>query len=331
MTRSFTRAAMGLLGVLSLFATGCLDLDSFIHNPVHCSRVGSDTCEDSGDPPMDQICVPCDEEYDWIRDYEWLDGTLDEQTPAVRPVETLVERSELTSEDGEATLDLYFLPSHGEVAELAAVTGLYNHGNYAGIEHYQPRLRFLHEAGYNVLAWDYRGYGKSLPDSAPNPEQFIADSHAFRTHADTLVPNTDKVIVYANSLGGIPAVEMAVTTPPCALMLEAPFTSMSRISRSSSGTSFPEGFFSQNLFDNVSKLEGYESPVLIMVGEDDNKFPIEDMQAMYDAASGPKELWIVPGAKHGIANVGVPEAGLSPYFEKMSAFLAESAPECINP
>ena len=114
-------------------------------------------------------------------------------------------------------------------------------------------------------------------------------------------------------------------------MLEAAFTSMSRISRSSSGTSFPEPFFSQNHFDNVSKLEGYDSPLLIMVGEDDNKFPVEDMQAMYDAAVGPKELWVVDGAKHGIANIGVPEVGLSPYFEKMSTFLAESAPDCMAP
>jgi hypothetical protein len=156
--------------------TGCLVLDGFVHNPVPCSSVSTETCEDKADTPFDQVCVPCNEEYSWIRGYEWLDGTLDEGTPSVRAVATEVQRSTLSSDDGEAQLDVYFIPSHGEVAELASVTVLYNHGNYAGIEHYQPRLRFLHEAGYNVMAWDYRGYGKSMPETAPSPEQFVADA-----------------------------------------------------------------------------------------------------------------------------------------------------------
>jgi len=322
-------AALGLLLVPG--GSACLDLDGFVHNPVHCSTVGQETCEDNSDAPFDQICVPCDQEYDWIRDYPWLDGTLDDGTPFVRAVGTQVQRSTLSSDDGEAALDVYFLPSHGEVAELAAVTVLYNHGNYAGIEHYQPRLRFLHEAGYNVIAWDYRGYGKSTPDSAPTPDQFLTDAQTFRTYADGLLPDPERVVVYANSLGGVPAVEMALDNPPCALMLEAPFTSMSRISASNSGTSFPESFFSQNRFDNITKLAGYDAPVLLMVGEDDNKFPLEDIQAMYEAVIGNKELWLVPGARHGIQNVGVPEAGLSPYFETMLSFLHDSAPACVTP
>ncbi len=326
------RSRLSLLFVALLVAsvgTGCLDLDSFVHNPVPCSTVSTETCEDKADTPFDQVCVPCNEEYSWIRDYEWLDGTLDEGTPSVRAVATEVSRSTLSSDDGEAQLDVYFIPSHGEVAELAGVTVLYNHGNYAGIEHYQPRLRFLHEAGYNVMAWDYRGYGKSMPEAAPSPEQFVADARTMGGYAAGVVPDPDRIVVYANSLGGVPAVEMALASRPCALMLEAPFTSMSRISASNSGTSFSESFFSQNLFDNVSKLDGYEGAALIMIGEWDNKFPVADQQAMYDGIVGEKELWVVPEARHGITNVGVPEAGLSPYFETMLSFLEEKAPTCL--
>ncbi len=331
MNLSSTKRLSSIALLSAALCTGCLDLDGFVHNPVHCSTVGTATCEDKSDVPMDQICVPCDEAYSWTRDYEWLEGTLDEGTPTVRAIATEVQQSTLSSDDGEAALDVYFIPSHGEVAELANVTVLYNHGNYAGIEHYQPRLRFLHEAGYNVMAWDYRGYGKSMPEFAPNPEQFMADARSMREYAAGLVPDPARVIVYANSLGAVPGVEMSLASAPCALMLEAPFTSMSRISGSNSGTSFPESFFSQNLFDNVSKLEGYASPVLIMIGELDNKFPQSDLQDMYDAVAGEKELWIVEDARHGIANVGVPEAGLTPYFDKMRSFLQEKAPACIAP
>ena len=321
-----------LLAVLVLpLLPGCLDLDGFVYGAVHCSTVGPDTCEDSRfDNDWDRACVPCEEPYDWTRDYDWIEGTLDEGTPDVRPIETDVEQLWIVPDDNLAALDTYVIPSHGEVPELANTTILYNHGNYLGIEHYLPRVRFLHEAGYGVIVWDYRGYGKSTPEETPTTDQFLADAHTALARAKELAPDPDKIIVYANSLGGIPAVEMSVAEPPCALMLEAGFTSMSRISRSNSTTSFGESFLSQNKFDNVAKLEGYADPLLVMSGDEDNFFPIEDQRALYDAAEGPKSFWVAVGAKHGISNGGVPEVGLTPYYEAMSRFLRDTAPSCLE-
>jgi len=316
------------LSLCGLAAAGCLHLDSFVFNPIHCSTVGPETCADSGNPVWDQACVPCDEQYDWARGYDWIEGTLDEGVLAVRPIEqSTVVALTIPTDDGLADLDAYYLPSHGGVPELAGVTVLYNHGNYMGIEHYAPRVRFLHEAGYGVFIWDYRGFGKST-EGTPSAEQFLADALTVRSFAEGVVPNPDRVIVYANSLGAIPAVEMAVADPPCALMLEAPFTSMSRISASNSGSSFGESFFSTNQFDNISKMQGYPGPLLVMHGDEDNFFPLDDVRDLYEAAAGPKELWIAPGAKHGISNGGVPEAGLSPYFATMAGFLETHAYGC---
>lgn len=320
-----------LLLILCLALPGCLDLDGFVFNPIHCSTVGPETCEDSPWPDAwDRACVPCEEEYDWTIEYDWIEGTLDAGTTAVRPITTAVERSTLTSDDGLAELDVYWVPGHGEVPELANTTVLYNHGNYLGVEHYQVRVRFLHEAGYNVIIWDYRGYGKSMPEGAPTTDQFLADAHTMLARAKEMAPDPDKLIVYANSLGGVPAVEISIADPPCALMLEAPFTSMSRISRSNSTTGFPESFFSQNKFDNVAKLQGYADPLFVMSGTEDNFFPLEDELELYEGAVGPKNFWAVEGARHGISTGGVPEAGLTQYYEAMSGFLDEHAPSCLT-
>ena len=324
-------AALAMLAAAALLG-GCLNLDGFVFNPIHCSTVGPSTCEDSGSPVWDQACVPCDEPYDWAREYDWIEGTLDVETPSVRPIDpSTVVQLVIATDDGEAQLDAYYLPSHGEDPALADTTVLYNHGNYMGIEHYAPRVRFLHEAGYGVLIWDYRGFGKSMPEGAPSTEQFLGDALTVHAFASGVVPDPSRMIVYANSLGGIPAVEMSVADPPCALMLEAAFTSMSRISESNSGTSFGESMFSTNNYDNVSKLRGYEGPLLMLVGDEDNFFPLEDERALFNAAAGPKQFWVAEGAKHGISNGGVPEAGLTPYFAAMRAFLDLHAPSCLAP
>ncbi|MEO0604354.1 MAG: hypothetical protein AAF211_23160, partial [Myxococcota bacterium] len=165
--------------MIALLLFGCVNLDGLVHNPVHCSTVSEDTCEGI-EEPFDQICLACDDPYDWQRDYPWPAGTLAEGETVRGVDDPLVTRVPIETRDGEGTLDAYLVASHGDDPDIADVTLVYNHGRYAGLEHYLPRLRFLHEAGYTVFAWDYRGYGKSNPTSTPNAETFLADAAAVR-------------------------------------------------------------------------------------------------------------------------------------------------------
>jgi pimeloyl-ACP methyl ester carboxylesterase len=318
-----------------VLSASCVDLDSFVHNPVHCSTVTVDgpTCTDP-EHAFDRICTPCDEPYDWAVDYDWLPSTLrlGESIRAIDETQTTIVRERLETDDGQGELDVYFVPSHGEVAELAQTTVVFNHGNYAGIEHYIPRVRMLHEAGFNVLVWDYRGYGKSDPDSTPSVDQFFADAHLIRDRADALAPDPERIILYANSLGGIPAAEMSVYRPGCALLWEAGFTSVSRIAESNSSLSLGESFLSAGRYDNVAKIAEYDGPLFVMIGDEDVKFPVADERAFFDAAAGDaKELWVLPGVNHGISNVGIPEAGFSEYVGRVRGFLRRHAPACIEP
>jgi pimeloyl-ACP methyl ester carboxylesterase len=311
-----------------LLLSGCLNLDPFSFNGVHCSTVGPSTC-DKG--TWDSVCLTCEEPYDWARDYPWdteFPGMLDGDT--IRPAED-VEQHTIPSEDGLAQLDAAWLPSHGGEPLLARTTIVYNHGNYAGIEHYAPRVRLLHELGYNVLIWDYRGYGKSEPATHPTAEEFIADARTVREFVKTLAPDPDRIIVYGYSLGGVPAVEMAVTEEPCALFLEAPFTSASIIAEESGKVGWPESFLSEGLFDNARKLQSYEGPLLLMVGELDSRFPPRMQEELFENAAGPKELWELPGVRHGISDGGVPEASLADYEAKMRDFIRDNAQDCLQP
>ena len=68
---------------------------------------------------------------------------------------------------------------------------------------------------------------------------------------------------------------------------------------------------------------------LAMLGTLDNKFTPEQVQTMMDNAPGPKEFWQLEGVRHGIANIGVPEAGYQAYVDKMRSFLRDKAPACL--
>jgi len=314
--------------LLPLLLAGCTDLDWTMHNPVHCSRVDEATCEES-DNHWDAVCLKCEDPYDLARDYDWMDTTLAEGQ-AVRAVDpATVELFTIDSLDGEAQLDAFWIPAHGADPDLADVTVVYYHGNYAGLEHYLPRIRFLHEFGVNVLAWDFRGYGKSLPDASPSVEQFFADAQQVRRIAERYAPVPEKIVLYANSLGAFATVDVAVHDPTCALFLEAPAVNASGAVRSATSLDLPEGFFSSGLLDSPRKIIDYDGPLLVMHGAQDNFFPLEDVQDLYDAAPGPKRLWVVPDAMHGLSNGGVPEMGLTPYFDTMRAFLEEVAPQCM--
>lgn len=303
-------------------ALGCANLDAFVFNGIHCTAVGPDTCE-GPDSPWDQICVPCDEEYDWGRDYPWFPGEL---TPAesIRAVDPLfLTRAPFETTDGAGALDAYFLAAHADAPDGPQTTVVYNHGNYASIEHYQPRLRALHEAGYNVFVWDYRSYGKSEPVDPPTAEQHLADADAAFAEALRWAPDPSKVVVYGYSLGAIAATRMAAEGRVCAQVLEAPFTSMAQISTDATTLSLKEQLLSDGGFDNRGRMARIDAPTLGMSGTADDFFPTDDVRNLVRTGPGPRELWVLPGVHHGVSDVGIVEAGFGDWRAHVGDFLAD--------
>lgn len=309
--------------MIALSLLACANLDAFVFHGVPCSRVGPETCEGT-DSPWDALCLACEEPYDWARDYAWMEGTL-AAGESVRPVdEASVTAATFDTTDGEGALDAVFLASHGEDPELADVTVLYNHGNYASLEHYQPRIRMLYEAGYNVLAWDYRGYGKTLPEEPPTAEQHLDDAGVVLAHALELAPDPDKVVPYGYSLGTITATEQAVRGETCALLLEAPFVSMASVANDNTTLSLGEQLFSSGGFDSTRRMDVYAGAALGMTGTADTTAPTEKVHLLMEHGPGPREVWELPGVRHGLSDGGIPEAGLDDYLEHLRTFLADN-------
>ncbi len=329
-----------LFGFGALFTVlfSCITLDALLpfHGNIPCSAVDEDTC--GQDDPWDTVCVACADGYDWAQDYEWREKTLD-TLDKVRPVETAVVDAGWTTEDGAYDLDAYLVPSHGEAPGLADTTIIFNHGRYAGIEHYAPRVRFFHELGYTVFVWDYRGYGKSLPTdesedpAAPATADWMSDALAAFDKAKELAPNPDRLVIYGMSVGGMPAGEMAYKREACAQVYEASYNSISAKVETNLALSMPGSFLTTGLVENEIKLADTTIPALILHGDLDDRILIDEVERLYEALPEdlPKDFVTIVGGGHGMGGIGgVPEQGLGAYGVYLSDFFETHAPDCIG-
>lgn len=302
---------------------GCLTLDAFLHNGIPCTEVDPETCAEA-DNVFDAICTTCADPYDWAQEYPWHPRLLGpgESVRAVRP--ELVETLSLPTRDGAGALDATLLRSHGEDPERAQITIVYNHGNYAGIDHYRVRARYLHELGYTVLIWDYRGYGKSTPHSPPGPTAWFEDAQQVWDEALTLAPDPAKVAVYGYSLGAIPSIEQALSNQPCALVLEAPFTGIEAITEEAAGLGMPGSALTTGAYENRDKIGAWTGPLLVLAAAKDDLFEVPAVRGLFTAAqrASPRHLVVIDDAVHGVSGGGVPEMGLRRYGELLEEGLA---------
>jgi len=82
----------------------------------------------------------------------------------------------------------------------------------------------------------------------------------------------------------------------------------------------PVGLLMRDPFECTARLARVELPVLFVHGEADSIVPVELGRALFDAASGPKEWWSVPGAEHN----ELPYADLEGFVERVEAFLGRN-------
>lgn len=168
-------------------------------------------------------------------------------------------------------------------------TLVFFHGARVNLSGSIYRLRAFRDAGCNVLAFDYRGFGKSSARQL-SEESVYEDAEAVIRWLDARPP-AGRRILYGHSLGGPIAAEAALRgAHASALVLESTFTSVPDMTRLS-------GLVTQRL-DLLEKLQRIDLPVLIVHGAQDDLVPPEMARRLYDAARGPKRLLLVEGVGH---------------------------------
>jgi abhydrolase domain-containing protein 17 len=172
----------------------------------------------------------------------------------------------------------------------ATYTLLYIHGNGGDLGHNRSLIQGLHNRGFSVFAYDYRGYGTS--DGSASEQNAYQDAvAAYRYLTETLKVPANRIILHGRSLGGASAVDLAMQKPVAGLIMESSFYSAFRVV-------VPVPILPFEKFHSVAKLPLVKCPVLIIHGDLDKTVPIAHGRKLYDVAPQPKRFLWVPNGEH---------------------------------
>lgn len=183
-------------------------------------------------------------------------------------------------------------------SRLAPVTIIFFHGNGGNITNIGWMGQRFAKHGFNVLLFDYRGYGTS-DGVAANEADLYADGDAAVAFVTSRGIPREDIVLYGQSLGTAVACDVASRGNYGAVVLESGFSSASSLATSALPW-LPRWlhFLGKNRFESARKLANVRSPILIAHGDPDGTIPTAEARLLFAAANEPKHLLIVPGAGH---------------------------------
>jgi len=158
---------------------------------------------------------------------------------------------------------------------------IFMHGNAELADGWVPIFEEVATWGVGALLLEYPGYG----GSAGSPSERSINEAALAAYdwaqSDPRIDGK-RIVPYGRSLGGGPAVRLAVDRKAPALILESSFTSVADFAAQFLA---PECLV-RDRFDSLKTLSSYRGPLLVMHGSRDEVVPIAHGRALAAAVSG---------------------------------------------
>lgn len=180
-------------------------------------------------------------------------------------------------------------------AEKPVASGVFCHGNTGNLTISADVIPHLLNAGFNVLFFDYRGFGRSSGRASYNG--VLADGVTAARFHDRIRPKALPTVLYGFSLGGGVAAQVIRRHPFDGLILQSTFTSLPHITR----VLFPRlplHWVAGNLFDTLSVVRNLNVPLLVLHGTDDEVCPCWMADDIAKACPTPARVHRVEGGLH---------------------------------
>ncbi len=175
-------------------------------------------------------------------------------------------------------------------------SGVFCHGNTGNLTISADIIPHLLDAGFNVLFFDYRGFGRSTGSATLGG--VISDGVTASRFHDKIRPKHIPSVLYGFSLGGAVAAQVLRRHPFDALILQSTFTSLPAVTRVLYPR-LPLHLLSGKLFDTVGVMKRLQIPLLVLHGTADEVCPCWMAHEIFDACPSPlKRMQTVEGGLH---------------------------------
>lgn len=251
----------------------------------------------------------------WIcfRRFEYNQFYLPSPDVAVTPAQFQLRYQDVQflSADG-TSLTGWWIPANRPRGTVVFCHG--NAGNVGASAHLAPEFV---KRGFNLLLWDYRGYGRS--EGRPSEKGFYADARAAFDAAEAMSGKLP-IVVFGNSLGAAVAIQLAKDRPAAALVVQGAFASAADMARRMYPKLPIDRLLSVSYDSAKTAAELKGLPKLFGHSPTDEVIPFQSGRILHAAAAEPKKFvllagqhddhsWFVPGA----AGNGELEEFLAPF------------------
>ncbi|XP_016379834.1 protein ABHD17A-like [Sinocyclocheilus rhinocerous] len=197
-------------------------------------------------------------------------------------------------------------------APSARFTVLFSHGNAVDLGQMSSFYIGLGtRINCNIFSYDYSGYGVST--GKPSEKNLYADiDAAWQALRSRYGISPENIILYGQSIGTVPTVDLASRYECAAVILHSPLTSGMRVA-------FPDTkkTYCFDAFPNIEKVSKITSPVLIIHGTEDEVIDFSHGLALYERCPKAVEPLWVEGAGHNDIEL------YSQYLERLRRFIGQ--------
>tara|TARA_B100000575_G_scaffold238347_1_gene200660 strand:+ start:1583 stop:2389 length:807 start_codon:yes stop_codon:yes gene_type:complete len=174
-------------------------------------------------------------------------------------------------------------------------TILFFHGNAGKLDNRVYKLNELSKLDLNYLIIAYRGFSGN--EGKPTEDGLYKDAKSAKIWLNNNGVKDKDIILYGESLGTAVAVDLASKNKFAGIILESPFTSMTRLAQKYYPI-FPVKIILKDKFDSINKIQKINSPLLVMHGEEDTIVPFSMGVEIFEKSNTQKSKYFIKNDDH---------------------------------
>ena len=175
-------------------------------------------------------------------------------------------------------------------------TIMMNHGNGESLASINDYAYAFHALGYNLMAWDYAGYGRST-DCWFSQNDLLNDAEsAYQWLASQEKP--EKIFIFGYSIGTGVALSVAAHHQQNPVFLVAAYDSLTNVANDKLPRIVPVSMLTRYPMNTGVWVSAIQQPIYLIHGDQDNLIKPERAKMLVAHAQGKAHLEWVQGAGH---------------------------------